>query len=92
MEQHNDWRLTGQERFLLGVTLHWSQWAPPGDNPAWDHDHCDFCWKKFVGSGSPESAEIEREGYTTDDRKHWICSECFEDFKDRFQWKVAFAH
>ena len=27
--------------------------------------------------------------YVTDDFKHWICEECFNDFKDRFNWLEA---
>ncbi len=85
MKEQNDWRLCGQERFLFGVNLRWSQWTSPESNPAWDHDHCEFCWKTFMSSESPE---VERAGYTTDNRKHWICPDCFEDFKTRFQWKI----
>ena len=84
-EKPDDWRLTGQEAYLFGVHLEWSNWTIPADNPAWDHDHCEFCWSKFM---SVESSEAEHAGYTTADRRHWICLRCFHDFKNRFEWKV----
>lgn len=45
------------------------------------HQHCDFCMEK---------AETSKECvfYTTKDMKHWICSQCFEDFRERFNWNV----
>jgi hypothetical protein len=32
-----------------------------------------------------------QEGYATEDNYRWICEECFEDFKDLFDWKVMQA-
>jgi hypothetical protein len=81
----SDWRLLGQEKYLVGVPLQWAKWTVPDDNPDWDHDHCDFCWQTFMSSNSPE---VLQEGYTTEDRRHWICLKCYEDFKDRLHWKV----
>jgi hypothetical protein len=85
MHDQNDWRLAGQETYLLGVTLHWTMWTPPDGNPSWDHDHCAFCWEKLMSS---QSSEVQQEGYTTADQRHWICPRCYEDFKDIFHWKV----
>jgi hypothetical protein len=79
----DDWRLTNQERYLLGAKLHWSLWTRPRDE--WDHDHCEFCWAKFMEENLPEMLHF---GYTTPDRYYWICKECFEDFKDHFQWQL----
>lgn len=79
----DDWRLTGQERYLLGAKLHWSRWTRP--KVEWDHDHCEFCWAKFMEEDLPEMLHF---GYTTPNRYRWICKECFEDFKDHFQWQV----
>jgi hypothetical protein len=28
-------------------------------------------------------------GYATSDRHHWICSACYEDFRERFGWLLA---
>lgn len=44
------------------------------------HDHCDLCWEKVM-------TDIECTFYVTDDFRHWICEECFNDFKEQFDWK-----
>ena len=77
----SDWRLQGQERFLHGVALSWSSYKPY--RGGWDHDHCEFCGKKFAVKDGDFS-----EGYMTRDGYHWICKGCFEDFKQRFGWTV----
>ena len=53
-----------------------------GDRPKelW-HRHCDFCTKKI-------SIEMQEECYCTKDCFNWICAECFNDFKKRFNWKI----
>lgn len=83
MEQEKDWRLTGQERYLLEKTLVRKTYAPP--RPDWDHDHCAFCWAKFMQNGEEGAYQ---EGYATEDSQYWICPPCFVDFKDKFQWTV----
>jgi hypothetical protein len=35
--------------------------------------------------------EFLKEGYATSNGYHWICSDCFQDFKDRFHWSVVEA-
>ncbi len=45
MAEDEDGRLTGQEKYLRGVTLTWRSWST--DRPDWDHDHCEFCWVHF---------------------------------------------
>jgi len=81
MIENNDWRLMNQERYLKGVPLKHSVWTPPSET--WDHDHCEFCFEKF----SQYEGDMH-DGYCTIDEYHWICEECFEDFKDIFGWKV----
>jgi hypothetical protein len=83
MLEKNDWRLTGQDKYLKGVPLYRKEYVAPG--PDWDHDHCEFCWATFMDSDRPD---IQREGYTTKDNKKWICSTCYEDFKVMFAWSV----
>lgn len=78
----NDWRLRGQEKYLAGVELSWKKYKPYREG--WDHDHCAFCWRKF----STSEGDIS-EGYTTKDEYHWICKNCYEDFKDKFRWKLV---
>jgi hypothetical protein len=82
-EEKDDWRLTNQENYLKGVTLVHRKYNQSIENPNLDHDHCCFCWAKFSLFDDPE---FLKEGYATTDGYHWICSQCFEDFKDRFQW------
>jgi len=85
MREPNDWRLMNQERYLKGVVLVWQQYLPA--SPKNDHDHCAFCQAKFM-QNYPDTL---REGYSTPDREHWICKQCFEDFVDLFIWKVVSA-
>ena len=81
--EENDWRLNNQENYLKGVDLSWKIYTKYSEN--WDHDHCAFCWAKFMQEPGPE---ILTEGYATPDNYHWICKTCFEDFKTLFNWKV----
>ena len=83
MVEKDDWRLgRGQEKFLKGrklVKISYFRFSE-----TWDHEHCEFCWAKFS-----ECEGDLHEGYVTaDDRESWICAECFDDFKEMFQWKL----
>ena len=77
----DDWRLQGQEKYLLQKRLYFRKWAPR--NKEWDHDHCEFCFEKFSAA-----CDTLKEGYTTEDNSNWICFDCYRDFKDMFQWKL----
>jgi hypothetical protein len=77
----SNWRLQGQEEYLLGASLSKKIYKKPRED--WDHDHCEFCSAKFS-----EAEGDLTEGYTTDDEYRWICTRCFEDFKEQFQWIV----
>lgn len=77
-----DWRLQGQERYLKGVELRWAKYAPY--RLGWEHDHCEFCGKKFAVQGGDFT-----EGYKTKNGYRWICADCFEDFKELFDWKIV---
>ena len=78
----SDWRLRGQEKWLKGLTLSRRFWRQT--RPHWDHDHCEFCNAKFADA---EWVEV-REGWTTPTEYHWICDQCFSDFRERFGWQV----
>jgi hypothetical protein len=78
----SDWRLQNQESYLLGAKL--SRLTFAIQDPAWDHEHCEFCGVKFS-----EAPGDLHEGYTTPDRYHWVCGPCFGDFKDQFKWVEA---
>jgi len=74
MVDKNDWRLQGQEKYLLGAKLKLCEFDG-------EHDHCSFCWEKF----SKNDNDLKN-GYCTLDNYHWICQKCFNDFKDMFNW------
>jgi hypothetical protein len=78
----NDWRLTGQRNYLMGVTLVCRAWH---STPERGHAHCDFCWAKFAAFDGPD---ILHSGWTTPDERFWICDNCFADFRDQFGWHV----
>ncbi|MDP4119237.1 MAG: hypothetical protein Q8873_08665 [Bacillota bacterium] len=74
----NDWRLTNQMNYLQKKTLLNMRFEP--FKKGWEHEHCEFCSKRI------DSKTID--AYTTEDRYYWICKECFDDFKEMFEWKV----
>ena len=86
MREENDWRLTNQLDYLRGVALFWKRYHPPRED--WDHDHCEFCFAKFMDVDDPE---VLREGYADEGEQRWICARCYEDFKDLFDWQVVRA-
>ena len=79
-----DWRLQGQERYLKGVSLARQTYRKYRQD--WDHDHCEFCGVKFSESRSDLNV-----GFATTDCYHWICDNCYEDFKAMFQWTLVDA-
>ncbi len=85
---NDDWRLQGQEDYLLGVTLFHRHYRRDAKDLAWDHDHCEFCSAKFRVGGAGESLT---DGYATEDGYRWICEKCFGDFRDRFDWRLALS-
>jgi len=82
----NDWRLTGQESYLKDVALIKRAYRRYPKSPDWDHDHCEFCFAKFMVEDYPD---VLHEGYSTEDEYYWICEECFQDFREYFGWKVV---
>jgi hypothetical protein len=38
-----------------------------------------------------DDSSTQLEGYTTADDYYWVCSSCFDDFRERFAWKVTTA-
>lgn len=74
----SDWRLNGQKKYLFRKKLKRTAFAPSMQN---DHAHCSFCWEKF---GLCEG--MSKMGYKTIVGNWWICDQCFQDFKDEFEW------
>jgi hypothetical protein len=83
MANQDDWRLSRPRKYLQGIELQWEKFIPYREE--YDSDHCEFCWAKFMDAVHPD---FLREGYTTPNHYYWICKNCFEDFRDLFQWKV----
>jgi hypothetical protein len=88
MSDPADWRLMGQEKYLLGVDLIRRSSRQYAKNPGWDHDHCAFCTAKFMLGDMPDALQ---EGYCTLNGYYWICMICFDDFRERFGWRVLGA-
>ncbi len=85
MVSKDDWRRQGQERYLSSVVLVRRPYRLYPKDPAWDHDHCEFCGAKFSLLDAPDHL---KEGYATEDDYRWICPTCFEDFAEEFKWTV----
>lgn len=58
----DDWRLTNQESYLRGRTWIRKPYRKYRDD--WDHDHCSFCFAKFMEAGEPDALH---EGFSTHD-------------------------
>jgi Zn-finger protein len=84
MRESNDWRLTNQESYLKCASLENRPYEPASQEN--DHDHCEFCFVKFTALAMPETRQ---EGYSTPDGYRWICTACYTDFKDLFDWHTG---
>ena len=82
----DDWRLMGQEAYLFGRAFRSEPWTPYRDG--WDHDHCEFCQAE-ISDTRDDHVDCTAGYVAADDRYHWICPQCFEDFRDRFSWTVV---
>lgn len=80
----DDWRLKRQRKYIQGLALVWKSFTP--FRKGMDSDHCEFCWAKFAAQPGPD---VKTEGYTTESYYYWICKNCFEDFKEMFEWKTT---
>ena len=78
----DDWRRQGQEKYLNGVKLVLRNYLP--NRSEWEHDHCEFCGATF----SQNNSDLKR-GYSTEDKYHWVCEDCFNDFLHEFNWIVV---
>ena len=85
MSDKADWRFTSQDRYLKNVTLIHRTYRRYPLNPDWDHDHCAFCFAKFMIEDFPD---VLHQGYATEDDYHWVCENCFVDFREMFNWVV----
>jgi hypothetical protein len=94
----------GQERFLTDLTFAWKRYQAFSGN--WEHEHCEFCSKKFLDGSYAEWMRIalaeKPDGYAAagyTNRQHgdvpagrfWICADCFADFVPEYRWGVEEA-
>ena len=81
-----DWRLELYAGQLNRKTFHLEKFVSTATN---DHEHCVFCMQKITDLAI---ADADTEGYCTVDlktgRSSWICKNCFDEFKERFHFKV----
>ena len=92
----DDWRRTSPGA-PAGTHFRWREYFAP--KPEWDHDHCLFCWAKFVPCSeegkdwlAQDQHTIYFEGYATVEASgsgyEWVCWPCFDDFVDEYQFAV----
>ncbi len=81
MVDKEDWRIMGQEGYLKKRTVFHKKFnvltTPIG------YRQCEFCYSIF----SDEPGKLKH-GYHEPISDSWICEDCFQDFKDMFQWTV----
>ena len=77
-----DWRIMGQEGYLLNKHLEHRLFQR--SLCVEDFDQCEFCWAVF-----DKNKELPLKAYYAPDIKVWICEECFNDFKEHFNWSVS---
>jgi hypothetical protein len=101
MTDGDDWRLTGQESYLWRAIWVRKRYRAPSET--WEHDHCEFCWAKFMDpdfspaaraliDGHPDvliEGYASTEGHPREADYHWVCERCFADFSQRFGWEVV---
>lgn len=68
------------QEFLVGRRLIFCKFTPDGES---EHEHCNMCGAKF--SINPGDLHI---GYRTDDSIGWVCPECYDYYKDEYDWTV----
>jgi hypothetical protein len=81
MMEKQDWGRIGWH--LRGKVLMHRHYRQYGKNLSWDHDHGEFCGVEFALRDDPE---VQREGYATEDDYHWICTKCFTELREEFEW------
>lgn len=75
---NNDWCITNQKNYLFKKNLKKGPFKPYREG--WEHQHCAFCSERIDSSTNV--------AYSTEDGYHWICKECFRDFKTMFEWNL----
>ena len=88
-----DWRLTGQEKYLRNAE--WVRKRYRAVSATSEHEHCEFCWAKFMAVPYASDQGILTEGFAVQGRSPsaefpddywWVCPTCARDFADSFGW------
>lgn len=85
MIEEDDWRLRGQDEYLQNKVFQFKEFLNSQNGSL--HTHCEFCWHKFMEN--PDGVkDCSKQGYCSIDGKYWVCEECFNDFRKKFNWKL----
>ena len=68
--------------FLKGITLDWKKYKQTSSQ--WDHEHCEFCGGIFM---EEVDGKIFNFGWTDESEDHWICSSCFDENEETYQFQ-----
>ena len=66
------------QAFLIGKQFIYKVFIP---NEIGDHEHCNMCGDKFTGFDNPP-----KRGYGAVDGTGWVCKDCFDEYKEKYQW------
>ena len=81
-------QVLGEAKYIVELGAADKQWLK--DNPDWLttdkcqyfwQAHCNFCNKSIV-------THMNEEVYLSKDNRDWVCTTCFNDFKEYFKWSV----
>lgn len=85
-----DGRLRNPRDRLKDANLRWKRYRRW--TSTWRHGACEFCRTEFSESGEPGTLHsgysVLGAGPAGQDDYSWVCTVCFEDFRDRFGWTV----
>lgn len=83
--KEDDWRLRGQEDYLQNEKFKLINFKVKEGGSL--HEHCEFCWHKFM-EHCENVDDCSEEGYCSEDDRYWVCVECFKDFAEYFNWET----
>ena len=84
MESDHESRPQSQEQHLVGLVLAFKRYSTRSHSLI--PDSCECCGIEFVEKATKPG--VLSEGYATEDKLHWVCSDCFDDLKDRYRWQL----
>ena len=76
-----DWRIAGQEGYLMDKALQHRRFCRA--ICVEDYLQCEFCWDLF-----DEDSKHPRMAYFEPIEKVWVCEKCYQDFQKYFHWTV----